>query len=421
MTKRNSLVAALLVIAITTYLLYQQVPSLLSGARSAALQPALSQAQQEETFICPMHPEVSQHHPGTCPICGMKLVPSDQHEAHEHGVHVDNATIQTLGVRLASVTKSALGQDLQAYGNIVVDERTLYNVHTKYEGWIKKLYVHSVGERIKAGQVLYEIYSPDLIARERSYISNIDRRKQLLQTINTTPATESEYVMDLAMDAAKDRSKLHVEEGVSIETIQEMENTKQAPDVAKIVAGVSGVVTQLNVREGTFVPSATTLLTLADTAKAWVDIPLYPDQMALVNVGDPVTIRAPNGETIDAKLDFISPLADNNKVRARVYIDNTRFRLRPGAFADVTIKARPHQALALPQSAILHTAQGDTVMLCLGEGHFVPVPVETGVEDGERVEIVSGLKEGAEVAINGQFLLDAASSMNAAAERMHMH
>jgi Cu(I)/Ag(I) efflux system membrane fusion protein len=227
--------------------------------------------------------------------------------------------------------------------------------------------------------------------------------------------------MDLAMDAAKDRSKLHVEEGVSVETIQQMEDTKQAPDVSKIVAGSSGVVTQLNVREGTFVPAATTLLTLADTAKAWIDIPLYPDQAALVSVGDPVIIRAPNGETIDAKLDFISPLADNNKVRGRAYIDNTRFHLRPGAFADMTIKARPHQALALPRSAVLHTAQGDTAMLCLGEGHFVPVPVETGVEDGERVEIVSGLKEGAEVAVNGQFLLDAASSMNAAAERMHMH
>jgi len=313
-----------------------------------------------------------------------------------------------------------IGQDIQAYGNVVTNENTLYSVHSKYDGWIKKLYVHSVGENIEAGQVLYEIYSPDLITRERSYLSSMDRRNQVLRTINTTPDTENEYVMDLATDAAKDRAKLHVEEGVSVETIQLIEDSKQVVDVVKIVAGSSGVVTQIDVREGAYVMASTSLLTLADVSRIWVDVSLYPDQIGLVKVGDPVTIHAPDGQAIKAKLDFIAPLAENNKVHARVYLDNTKFHLRPGAFADVSIDAQPHEALVLPRSAILYSAHGNMVMLSRGEGHFLPAPVETGSESGNSVEIISGLREGAEVAVNGQFLLDAASSMNAAAERMHM-
>ena len=373
------------------------------------------------TWVCPMHPEITQDHPGTCPICGMKLVESGGTANHEHGVHVDNATIQRLGIRLASVKRGLIGQDILAYGNIVASENAAHTVHTRYDGWIKKLYVHTAGERVTAGQALYEIYAPDLIARERAYLSSRERRKQVLQTIDSPPGTENEYVMDMLADAAADRAKLHAEEGVSVESIKRIEDSRVPLDVVEIAAGRSGVVTQISVKEGAYVMAATPIMTLADVSRVWVDVTLYPDQVSMVRAGDPVTIYAPDGLSIKARLDFVSPLAENNKVHARVYLDNARFHLRPGAFADVSISAQPHEARVLPRSAILYTAHGKMVMLSRGDGHFLPTPVETGSESGDSVEIVSGLREGAEVAVNGQFLLDAASSMNAAAERMHMH
>ncbi len=419
MARRKTVIIAVLVAVVSVlYFLYQRTNFSLSGPAMIASPQPVGEAAQKKVFICPMHPEISQHHPGTCPICGMKLVEAGNHATHEHGIQVDSGTVQRLGIRLASVRKEAIGQEVKAYGNIATDERALYNVHPRYDGWIKKLYVHSTGERVKEGQVLYEIYSPDLIARERAYLAGIDRRQQTLQTIPTTAATENEYVMDLAVDAARDRSRLYVEEGVSTETIRFMEENRQVVDVSKIVSGASGVVTQLNAREGTFVSAGTTILTLANVAKAWVEIPLYPDQVDTVHVGDTVSIHTSDGQDIQAKLDFISPLAEGNKGRARVYLDNAKYQLRPGSFADVTIATGEHPALVLPRSAVLYTAHGNVVMLSRGEGHFLPVSVETGVEAGDKVEIISGLREGAEVAANGQFLLDAASSMEAAAERM---
>jgi hypothetical protein len=102
-------------------------------------------------------------------------------------------------------------------------------------------------------------------------------------------------------------------------------------------------------------------------------------------------------------------------------IDNSELHLRPGSFVDVSIHAQSHEALVVPSSAVLRTGEGNVVMLHRGEGHFLPVYVDTGVENDDSIEITDGLQPGAEVAVNGQFLLDSAASMNAAVERMQSH
>ncbi len=339
---------------------------------------------------------------------------------HEYGVRVDGATVQRLGVRVSPVRRGLIGQRVQTYGNVVVAADSNYSVQAKYEGWIRKLRVHALGEQVHAGQVLYEIYSPDLIARQRTYLSSIERQRQLLQTIPTTADTENDYVMALTMDAANDRARLHSEEGVSVEDILEIERTKQVKDVVHIVAPHDGVVTRIDVQEGSLVMAATVLMTLSDVSRVWLDIPLYPDQAGQVAVGDSLTATLPDGHEFQARVDFVSPVADANKTVARAYLDNRKLHLRPGSFVDVAISNHSHEALLLPRSAIIYGAQGNRVMLSRGDGHFLPVPVKTGLEEGDQVELLDGLHEGAEVATNGQFLLDAAASLNAAGERMSM-
>ena len=370
-----------------------------------------------------MHPEIMQDHPGTCPICGMDLVESRNHAGHDHGVHVDTASIQKLGARLASVKKSPVSQEIRSYGNVTADGSSVYNVHSKFDGSIKKMYVHSVGQKIERGQVIYEIYSPELIMQQKEYLGFMQRRNQILQTIGDVRLEENEYVMNLLMELSKERTKF-IYEDVSLESLQHVEDSRETIDVVKIVAEESGVVTQINAREGTYVMPSAALFTLANVSRVWVDIALYPDQAARVKNGDRVTIKNSDGQTITSRLDFLNPVAENNKVSARVELDNSKLHLRPGSFVDVIIHAQPHDALVLPRSAVMHTGDGDMVMLSRGEGHFLPVHIETGVESGDEIEITDGMQEGAEVAANGQFLLDAAASMNAAAQRMqeaHTH
>lgn len=421
MTRKPVVVSVALIVAVVlvSFLFVRSPVSHGNGAKQVSALTQISNAGPQKYWVCPMHPEISQDHPGTCPICGMKLVESGTAEVHVHGIEVDSATVQRMGVRLAHARQDIIGQAIETYGNVVVAENKTFSVHPRYEGWIKRLYVHAAGEEVKAGQVLYEIYSPDLVTRQRTYLSSIERRKQLLQTIQTTSDTENDYVMEMAMDAANDRLKLNQEEGVSVESIKTIEEKKQASDVVQIVAERSGVVSQINVKEGSFVMPSNPILVLADVSEVWVDVVLYPDQVVQVKRGDEVTIRDAAGQDIHSRVSFINPLANGNKTVARAMLDNAHQHLRPGTFADVTIQTHPHKALVLPRTAVMYTGHVSMVMLSRGEGHFLPVPVTTGVESGDRVEVVDGLQEDAEVAVNGQFLLDSASSINAAAERMH--
>jgi Cu(I)/Ag(I) efflux system membrane fusion protein len=388
---------------------------------SASPLPSINPPAQGKVWVCPMHPEIMQDHPGTCPICGMDLVEAKSHTAHDHGVHVDSATIQKLGVRLASVKKSGISEEIRAYGNVTADESTLYNVHGKFDGSIKKSHIHSIGQHIEKGQVIYEIYSPELIMQQKEYLNFMNRRNQILKNITGDALIyENEYVMDLLVELSKERTKF-LHEDIGIETVQKIEDTRQPVEVVKILAAESGVVTQINAREGSYVTPSATLFTLANVSKAWVTVTLYPDQAAQVKSGDEVSITNPDGQIIKTKLEFVSPVADNNKISARAVIDNSQLHLRPGSFVDVVIHAMPHDALVVPSSAVLRTGEGNVVMLHRGGGHFLPVYVETGIESGDLIEITDGIQPGTEVAVNGQFLLDSAASMNAAVERMQSH
>ena len=361
-----------------------------------------------------------QGQPGACPICGMDLVETKDHAGHDHGVHVDTASIQKLGVRLASVKKTTLSHEIRSYGNVTADGSAIYNVHSNFDGWIKKSHIHSIGQKIEKGQVIYEIYSPELIAQQREYLNFMTRRKQILQSMGDLRYQENEYVMDLLMELSRERTKF-LRENIAVETVQEMEDYRRPVEVVQILAAESGVVTQINAREGTYVMPAATLFTLANVARVWVEVALYPDQIGQVKTGDRVSIKTSDGQKIESRIEFLNPVAENNKASARVALDNSKLHLRPGSFVDVIIHAQPHEALVLPRSAVMHTGAGDMVMLCRGEGHFLPLSVETGIESGDEIEISDGLLEGAEVAANGQFLLDAAASMNAAAQRMQEH
>jgi Cu(I)/Ag(I) efflux system membrane fusion protein len=382
----------------------------------------LNKAAEGRVWTCPMHPEIVQDHPGTCPICGMDLVEARDGTTHEHGVHVDTASVQKLGIKLAKVTKLPLGEEIRTYGNISVDGHGQIAIHSFYDGLIKKSYIHSVGQRIEKGQPMYEIYSPELVMREKELLSFEERRDQIMQTTADANIFENMYIMELLRDLSVEREKF-LYQNVGLDTVKELESSKYPLQIVKIVAPESGVITQINARAGTYATPPAVLFTLADVSRVWVDITLYPDQAARVKTGDMASIRTHDGRTLDAVIDFISPVAEANKVTARATLDN-KAHLRPGSFADVTIHAGRHEALALPRSAILHNGDEDMVMLSRGDGHFLPVPVETGAESNDLVEIADGLQEGAEVAVNGQFLLDAAASIHDTQMRMqapHTH
>jgi Cu(I)/Ag(I) efflux system membrane fusion protein len=376
----------------------------------------------QKLWVCPMHPQILQDHPGACPICGMDLVEAGGGHAHDgSGVLVDTASLQRMGVRLASVEPQDLSRDLQTYGNVAIDETSMVNISPKIEGWIRKLHVTAAGQPVHAGQILYEIYSPDLVQRQREYIELLQRRDQLLQRMTELSGQNAQVAASLARERIRSREKFAYAD-IGEDILDKIEKTHRTVDVVPVRAPASGFVMQIGAREGSYVSPATNLFSLADTATVWIDIVLYPDQLAWVMEGDEVTVKLPHSDELQVKgrLKFASPLLDDasRTVRARLVANNAHRQLRPGSFVDVVIAASPRKALTLPRSAVMRTGRGNMVMLARGNGHFIPFPVETGIESSDLIEITEGLQEGAQVAVNGQFLLDAAASLSDAAQRM---
>jgi len=381
-----------------------------------------------------MHPQVIRDQPGVCPICGMDLVemepPSAHQPGHSHGINLDTASQQRLGVRLATAEWRTLSHDIHAYGNVVADESLIFNLSAKLEGVIKKLHVNSVGQQVEAGQVIYEIYSPELLKAQFEFVELIKEKDKLLQVMMSDDAHTTAYTMpeDEMMDVrinAKNRN-LYTEKFIYAdagELIEELNRTYRPREVVEIRAPQPGFVTKIEVHEGSAVKPMDNLLSFANPSRVWIDVPLFPDQLAWIKDGDEVTVRLPKSSTpeIKARLQFISPMIDSatRTVPARLSVNNTNNQLLIGSFLDVIIHAKPHKALAVPRSAVMRTGKGDWVMLAEGGGHFSPVKVETGIETADSIEIAVGLQAGDQVAVNGQFLLDAAASMSDAAQRMH--
>jgi Cu(I)/Ag(I) efflux system membrane fusion protein len=389
----------------------------------------------KKLWVCPMHPQIIRDQPGVCPICGMDLVEMDQPDTsqpgHSHGVRLNTATQQRLGVRLAAAKWQTLSQDIHTYGNVAADESLIFNLSAKVEGVIRKLHVSSVGQQVLAGQVLYEIYSPELIKLQHEFIDLLKEKDRLSKKMLSEDAHISGQGMTTyeMMELGENTTKrivfiekfLYVDAGN--ELIEELNRTYRARDVVEVRAPQSGFVTKIEVHEGSSVKPMDNLLSFADLSHVWIDVTLYPDQLAWVKNGDQVTVKLPQSDTreIKTRLQFIAPMVDSatHTVQARLSVNNAKNLLLIGSFLDVIIHAKPHKALAVPRSAVMRTGKGDLVMLAEGSGYFTPVKVETGIETTDSIEITAGLHAGDQVAVNGQFLLDAAASMSDAVQRLH--
>lgn len=389
----------------------------------------------KKLWVCPMHPQIIQDHPGTCPICGMDLVemsqPDTAQHEHQHSVHLDTATQQKLGVRLATTKWQTLSQDIYAYGNVAADESQVFNLSAKFEGVVKKLHINSVGQQVRAGQVVYEIYSPELLKTQKEYIDLLEEKDILVAPMGAEDAHTSgkgmpeDDMADVKLNADQRilaRDKLLYAD-VGNELIDELNKTYRPKEVVEIRAPRSGLVTRIETHEGSTVKPMDNLFSFVNLSRVWVEVPLYPDQLLWVKDGDEATIRMPQSgmREIKSKLKFIAPMVDSTTrtMLARLSINNTDNLLPLGSFLDIIIHAKPHKALVVPRSAVMRTGKGDLVILAEGSGHFTPVNVETGIETSDVVEITSGLRAGDQVAVNGQFLLDAAASMSDTAQRLH--
>ncbi|MHB8237682.1 MAG: efflux RND transporter periplasmic adaptor subunit, partial [Acidithiobacillus ferrivorans] len=298
-----------------------------------------------------------------------------------------------------------MGHAIHTVGTVAVDENRVYSVTPRFSGWVTRLHVRAVGDPVQRGQVLAEIYSPELYSAQQEYL--IARRQG-----GTTEAPA-------LLAAARARLRLL---GMPEKQIAALARRGTAERDVPLMAPASGVVETLNVRQGGYVSPQTSIYEIANLDRIWVNVALYSYQIPWVHIGDAVRLHLPAypGKSWEGRLNFLYPTLDpkSRTVTARLSFPNPGGVLRPGTYSDATVLASAAETLAVPSSAVLRTGQRDYVMLGEGQGHFLPVQVALGGEADGWVAIDKGLKTGDRVVESAQFLLYSESRFQSVKARM---
>ena len=357
-------------------------------------------------YTCPMHPSVKQHAEGQCPICGMDLTAVKKQGSGSRTIVVDESRRQKIGVRTAAAEVRPLTLEIRAFGEVKYDETRLSDVNLRMSGWVEKLLVNETGQRVKKGQTLFTLYSPELYAAQLEHLSSLRH----------TQGTDAEVLSDLTR-ASRQRLRLL---GMSASRIKQLETRLEAWENVPIAAKNSGHVIEINVATGARIEAGTRVFRIADLSKVWVDAEIFESDSPYVKVGQTVQVELPyiKNRTYKAKVDFVHPVLDEKTrtVRVRIVLPNQQLEIKPAMYADALFRVPLGDRLAVPDSAVVYTGPRRIVFVDVGEGRLLPTEVKLGVHAGQYFEIVEGIAAGDVVVTSGNFLISAESRIQSAVE-----
>jgi Cu(I)/Ag(I) efflux system membrane fusion protein len=358
----------------------------------------------------PMAPGQKFDKPGKSPFMDMQLVPVYAESDSDTGtVRISPRVQQNLGVRTAQVKQGTLSTTVQAVGSAAYNERDVALVQARSNGFLERLYVRAPLDPVTQGQPLAELYVPDWVAAQEEYLS--------AKRISAQAAGKS---IDGLVDAARQRMRLA---GMSEEQIRRVEATGVVQTRVTLTAPISGVVAELTAREGMTVMAGAPLFRINGLATIWVNAEVPEHVAASVRPGNAVEARAPAlpGVTFRGKVSAILPEVNpaTRTIKARVELANPGSRLVPGMFATINFAPTARkEVLLVPSEAVIQTGKRSVVVVSQGDGKFVPVDVEVGLDSGGQTEIRKGLQAGQIVVVSGQFLVDSEASLKGTATRM---
>lgn len=361
-------------------------------------------SETNKMWTCSMHPQIMQPEPGDCPICGMDLIPA---ETGADGLEADQFKLTKNAMALANVQTVVVGSDkvdkntIKLSGKIVENEESNAVQTAHFSGRIEKLHINSEGEKVKRGQLLARIYSPELFAAQQELITAASLKK-------TQPALYKAVRGKLKL------WKLSEKQINSIET-----SGKPIPNFP-VYANVSGVVTMKMVEEGNHVMEGAPLLKITNLTTVWANFDVYENQISIVKKGQDVMVTAntyPNKE-FKAKVDFIDPIL-NTKTRTvtlRVVLNNKNNAFKPGMFVTAKIDSNTSnndKTVTIPASAVLWTGERSVVYLKTNPAQpvFEMREIKLGNRIGNKYEVSEGLFSGDEIVTNGTFTVDAAAQL----------
>ncbi|MFB3056274.1 MAG: efflux RND transporter periplasmic adaptor subunit [Ignavibacteriaceae bacterium] len=408
-----------------------------------------------QLYTCGMHPDIILDEPGNCPICemeltpiksngsikssgerkilfwhapmdpneiydepgkskmGMDLVPVYEDEADGSGiVTIDPEIQQNMNVKTEVVVSKSLSSEVITNGVLATDETKEYIATTRVNGWIEKLYINYTGQKVRKGDKLMDIYSPELVAAQQELITALS----YYESVKKTKFQEiSESGEELVRNAVRKLQLFNISDS----EIESIIATGKVSTHLTLYARKSGTVLSKNVREGIKIAPGTELVRIADLSTLWLLADVYEYELSKVHLGSKAEIRFNYlpGKIYNGTVSFIYPTLDpvSRTAKLRIVMDNSSGELKPAMFANITVKGEElEKRPTIPENAVLRSGSRDIVILALGDGKFKPVDVELGIYANGYYQVLKGLNEGNKIVTSAQFLIDSESNLRAA-------
>ncbi|PRY34994.1 Cu(I)/Ag(I) efflux system membrane fusion protein [Spirosoma oryzae] len=366
-----------------------------------------SATELHSAYTCPMHPQIVQSSPGTCPICSMDLVPVAKTGEKAAEIVLSASQMQLANVTVQPVSSGSIGNSTVLNARLAADQQQTDVISSRVAGRIERLFVKETGQPIRKGQVLYEIYSEPLLTQQQEYLIALQQEAEL----GTTEKRYSQF-----RQAAEQKLRLY---GMTADQIAGLVRTKKVLPRIPFVAPSGGTVTEIVVSEGQYVGEGALLYRLANLSQLWVEAELYAGEAKYVKVGDRLPVQVvgyEGGQAQTARIAFINPeyRAGSQVLVMRAVMPNPGGRYQPGQQARVLLRHGVQRGLTLPVDAVVRAGQGAVVFVQTGRQSenrptdgtaFQPRLVQTGTETDQRVAIMKGLNGDETIAMSGAYLL----------------
>jgi len=345
---------------------------------------------------------------------GMKLVPvyAPRHAA-SGGVVINPIIEQDMGVQTAVARVSPLTEIIPTVGYVRRATPQTTRVVLRISGYIGRLYANTQGQTVHAGDIILTLYSPQLLTDETEMLSAYHMWRSARRSSGARSAAA-----ELQLFHALVRRLINL--GVPGSVIQHLVAINRIEKYLPFVSPASGEITEISIRQKSFVRRGQTIMQVANLSSLWIDAHVYDQQMSGVRIGDTmrVSLNSQPGRIVLTKVNFISPSEGriSHSVVVRGDLSNASANLMPGMTATVYIHTHPKKsAILIPRDAVIETGTRNVVFVAKGHGHFYPVRVRLGLPAQHgMVAILAGIAPGQRVVTSGEFLIDVESQMRTA-------
>jgi RND family efflux transporter MFP subunit len=319
-------------------------------------------------------------------------------------------------VKTEKIKKRTLTREIRTVGILTYDERKVTHIHTKYKGWVEKLYVDFTGQEVKKDDLLAEVYSPELVSTQEELLVAMKYN----QSLKDSPFTEIGKGAERLFESTKRRLELF---DVPEHQIEQLIREKKITKTLHIHSPFRGFVVKKEASQGMFIQPGTSLYTIADLTNIWVLADVYEYELPWIKIGQKAEMNLSYfpGKKFQGKVTYIDPFMDSKTrtLKVRMEFDNPAWKLKPNMYANVTLKsAIAKKSIAVPEEAVIHSGEKETVIVQNSSGGFDSRVLTLGAQANGYYQVIKGLKAGENVVTSSSFLLDSESRLKDALSKL---